>query len=79
MAELGRKKIRIGDALVRDGIITEEQLKKALEMQKGSGRKLGETLIDAGMVTEEKVAEMLSRQLGSPAWTCRILQFHRIF
>ena len=64
MAELGRKKIRIGDALVRDGIITEEQLKKALEMQKGSGRKLGETLIDAGMVTEEKVAEMLSRQLG---------------
>ena len=64
MAELGRKKIRIGDALVRDGIITEDQLKKALEMQKGSGRKLGETLIDAGMVTEEKVAEMLSRQLG---------------
>lgn len=64
MAELGRKKIRIGDALVRDGIITEEQLKKALEMQKGSGRKLGETLVDAGVVTEEKVAEMLSRQLG---------------
>lgn len=64
MAELGRKKIRIGDALVRDGIITEEQLKKALEMQKSSGRKLGETLVDAGVVTEEKVAEMLSRQLG---------------
>lgn len=64
MAELGRKKIRIGDALVRDGIISEEQLQKALEMQKGTGRKLGETLIDAGMVTEEKVAEVLSRQLG---------------
>lgn len=64
MAELGRKKIRIGDALVRDGIVSEEQLQKALEMQKGTGRKLGETLIDAGMVTEEKVAEVLSRQLG---------------
>lgn len=64
MAELGKKKIRIGDALVRDGIITEEQLQKALEMQRGSSRKLGETLIDAGMVTEEKVAEVLSRQLG---------------
>lgn len=64
MADFGRKKIRLGDALVKDGAITEEQLLKALELQKGSGRKLGETLIDAGMVTEEAIAKVLSAQLG---------------
>lgn len=64
MADFGRKKIRLGDALVNDGVITGAQLEKALELQKGSGRKLGETLIDAGMVTEEQIAKVLSRQLG---------------
>ncbi|MEZ3427086.1 MAG: Flp pilus assembly complex ATPase component TadA [Lachnospiraceae bacterium] len=62
--EYGRRKIRLGDALVKDGMISEEQLQKALELQKGSGRKLGETLIDAGMVTEENIAKVLSKQLG---------------
>ena len=64
MIEYGRRKIRLGDALVKDGMISEEQLQKALELQKGSGRKLGETLIDAGMVTEENIAKVLSKQLG---------------
>lgn len=64
MAEYGRRKVRLGDALVKDGMISEEQLQKALELQKGSGRKLGETLIDAGMVTEENIAKVLSKQLG---------------
>lgn len=64
MADFVRKKIRLGEALINDGLITEEQLEKALEMQKGSGRKLGETLIDAGLVTDEQIAQVLSRQLG---------------
>lgn len=64
MVEYGRRKVRLGDALVKDGMISEEQLQKALELQKGSGRKLGETLIDAGMVTEENIAKVLSKQLG---------------
>ena len=64
MADFGRKKFRLGDVLVKDGAITEEQLMKALELQKGSGRKLGETLIDAGMVTEDMIARVLSKQLG---------------
>lgn len=64
MADFGRKKVRLGDALVNDGVITTAQLEKALALQKGSGRKLGETLIDTGMVTEEQIAKVLSRQLG---------------
>ncbi len=44
--DLGRKKLRLGDLLVNSRTITEEQLDKALSLQKGTGRKLGEVLID---------------------------------
>lgn len=64
MTDFRRKKIRLGEALVNGNVITEEQLQKALGMQKGSGRKLGEVLVDAGIVTEEKIAEVLAAQLG---------------
>mgnify|MGYP003306020982 CR=1 FL=1 len=58
-----RKKIRIGDVLLETGIITEEQLQTALQLQKGTGRKLGETLVDEGFVSEDQIAHALSEQL----------------
>ncbi|MBO5208321.1 MAG: Flp pilus assembly complex ATPase component TadA [Lachnospiraceae bacterium] len=58
-----RKKIRLGDVLINSGIITEEQLQKGLQLQKGSGRKLGETLVDEGITTEENIVKALSDQL----------------
>lgn len=62
--DIGRKKMRLGDMLVNNGIITDEQLLRALEAQKGSGRKLGEVLVDEGILTEEAIAQALSHQLG---------------
>ena len=62
--EFGRKKIRLGDALVQKGIISEEQLQKSLEIQKTNGKKLGEILVDAGFLTEESLVKALSRQLN---------------
>jgi MSHA biogenesis protein MshE len=59
-----RQKIRLGDLLVRDGLINEEQLKYALEEQKRRGRKLGAALIDLGFVTEDQVLDSLARQLN---------------
>lgn len=59
-----RKKLRLGDVLVNSGIITDEQLEKALEFQKGTGRKLGEVLIDEGIVSDEAITKALSSQLG---------------
>ncbi len=59
-----RQKIRLGDLLVRDELINEEQLKRALEEQKRRGRKLGATLIDLGYVTEDQVLDSLARQLN---------------
>ena len=57
-----RKKVRLGDVLVQNGVITEEDLQRGLERQKGSGRKLGETLVDEGIATEENIARALSNQ-----------------
>ncbi|MHB1240409.1 MAG: GspE/PulE family protein [Gammaproteobacteria bacterium] len=61
-----RKKIRIGDLLVQDKVISEAQLSAALAEQKKSGRKLGRTLIDLGYVDEQNLLSFLSRQLDIP-------------
>lgn len=61
--DFSRKKLRLGDVLVNSGVITQEQLGQALDMQKGSGKKLGEVLVDEGIVTEEAIARALSHQM----------------
>jgi len=61
-----RQQIRLGDLLVADGVITEEQLQKALQEQKSSGfsKKLGEVLIEQGMISHKEMAILLSKQLN---------------
>ena len=61
--ELRRKK-RLGDILIDDGVITFDQLKVALDKQKESGQRLGVTFVETGITTEEAIATALSRQLG---------------
>ncbi len=58
-----RKKKRLGDLLVAARVVTEEQLKDALEQQKISKNKLGEVLTDMGYVTEYQIAKALHIQL----------------
>jgi MSHA biogenesis protein MshE len=59
------EKIRLGDLLVQQNLITAEQLKLMLDEQQRSGRKLGRVLVDSGFVTEESISTALARQLGS--------------
>ena len=61
-----KKKIRIGDLLVENKIISEAQLQAALGDQKKSGRKLGRVLIDNDFIQEEDLLQFLSRQLAIP-------------
>ncbi|HKT72386.1 MAG TPA: ATPase, T2SS/T4P/T4SS family [Steroidobacteraceae bacterium] len=61
-----KKKIRVGEALLEQRLITEEQLKTALAEQKRSGRKLGRVLIDLGMISDEAFHEALARLLQIP-------------
>lgn len=71
-----KKKIRIGDLLVQNQVITEEQLMTALREQKNTGRKLGRTLIDLGYVDEDNLLNFLSRQLEIPFVQLRHFQFN---
>ncbi|MCG5531252.1 GspE/PulE family protein [Halorhodospira halochloris] len=61
-----RKKIRIGDLLIQEGLITEENMQQALRVQKQTGNKLGRQLIELGYVTEDQILDLLSQQLQVP-------------
>ncbi len=60
------EKVRIGDLLVQQKLITQDQLAFALDQQKRSGRKLGRVLVDNAFVTEEHISEALAKQLNIP-------------
>jgi len=57
---------RLGEILVKSGLITQDQLTKALELRKGTSRPLGEILVELGLVSEADVVVALSKQLGIP-------------
>ena len=60
------EKVRLGDLLVREKLISAAQLQAALEEQQRSGRRLGRVLIDTGAVTEEGIANALAGQFRVP-------------
>jgi MSHA biogenesis protein MshE len=66
MSDIRRKKIRLGELLLEQKIITEEQLQQALAEQKRTGRKLGRVFTDLSLVSEEKLNEVLAASLKIP-------------
>ena len=58
------QKVRIGELLVREGVLTEEQLDRSLAEQKSSGQKLGEMLLEQGLVAPSQLVQLLARSLG---------------
>jgi len=58
---------KLGDILLREGLISPDQLKKALAEQKASGMRLGYTLVKLGFVEETEITKMLARQYRMPA------------
>jgi MSHA biogenesis protein MshE len=61
-----RKKIRLGDLLIEQKLISQAQLSHALDEQKRSGRKLGRVLTDLGIVQEQQLHDVLSQSLQIP-------------
>ena len=59
--------VRLGELLTKASLISQDQLKDALKLQKETGGKLGETLIKLGFVSEEDITECLSQQFGVPS------------
>ena len=60
------EKIRLGEILVQQNLISAEDLDKSLEEQKRTGRKLGRIIVDRGHVTEKQISEAFARQLDIP-------------
>lgn len=58
-----KKKKRIGDMLIAEHVITEEQLQEALVISREQNKRIGEVLIENGLCDEESIARALSRQL----------------
>ncbi len=64
MEGIFRKKKRIGDLLVGEKVITEDQLMTALAKQKETGHRLGAVLLEMNFTTEREIATALTKQLG---------------
>src|SRR5690348_6124031 len=59
--------VRIGELLLKEKLITAEQLQQALSAQKAGGGKLGYNLVKMGFVKDEQVTALLSKQYGVPS------------
>jgi type IV pilus assembly protein PilB len=59
--------VRIGELLLKEKLITPEQLQSALNQQKANGGKLGYNLVKMGFVKDEQITALLSKQYGVPA------------
>ena len=57
------EKIRLGEILVQQGLLSQDQLSAALGDQKRSGRKLGRVFIDNGYLREDQIGSALAQQL----------------
>jgi len=60
------EKLRLGQILVQQNLLTEAQLQSALEEQKQVGRRIGRILTDKGIITQDQLAQALARQLNLP-------------
>ncbi|MDD5613468.1 MAG: ATPase, T2SS/T4P/T4SS family [Candidatus Omnitrophica bacterium] len=57
---------KVGEILIKEGLIAEDDFNQAMEHQKRNGGKLGDVLIAMGFVTEKEIAAALGKQLGIP-------------
>jgi type IV pilus assembly protein PilB len=58
---------RLGELLIKAGLVTQKQIEEALQLQKTNGGKLGYNLVKLGHVKEEDITSLLSEQYGVPA------------
>ena len=59
--------VKLGDLLLKQKLITQEQLETALKLQREEGGKIGEALVRVGAVSEGDITETLSQQFGVPS------------
>jgi len=70
------EKVRLGEILVQQKLLSEEQLQFALNEQKRTGRKLGRVFVENGLVTEEQISTAIARQLDIPYINIKFFNIH---
>lgn len=63
---MARNYLKLGAILVQESLISEDQIKKVIEIQKKEGGRIGEILVKLGMVTEKDIVVALGKQLSIP-------------
>ncbi len=63
---MARNRKKLGEILVTGGIVSQEDMDKAIGIAKGSRRRIGQALVEAGFATDEQVAQALAEQYGVP-------------
>jgi type IV pilus assembly protein PilB len=65
---------KLGEILVRENLITAQQLREALEYQRSSGGRLGSNLVKLGIISDDVITAVLSRQYGVPSINLELFQ-----
>ncbi|MGC2236765.1 MAG: type IV-A pilus assembly ATPase PilB [Pyrinomonadaceae bacterium] len=65
---------KLGEILVRENLITSQQLREALEYQRSSGGRLGSNLVKLGIISDDVITAVLSRQYGVPSINLELFQ-----
>lgn len=65
---------KLGEILVRENLISSQQLREALEYQRGSGGRLGSNLVKLGIISDDVITAVLSRQYGVPSINLDLFQ-----
>ncbi|MEB0164157.1 MSHA biogenesis protein MshE, partial [Glaciimonas sp. CA11.2] len=60
------EKIRLGEILLQQKLLSQEQLQLGLSEQQRTGRKLGRIFVENGFATEDAISAALARQLRIP-------------
>src|SRR5256712_2648160 len=55
----------LGELLLAEGVVTPDQLNRALEIHRATGERLGQVLLDMGVVDQERLARLLGQQIGA--------------
>ncbi|MEJ7849736.1 MAG: type IV-A pilus assembly ATPase PilB [Pyrinomonadaceae bacterium] len=59
--------VKLGEILVRENLVTPQQLREALDYQRTSGGRLGNNLVKLGIISDDVITAVLSRQYGVPS------------
>ncbi len=65
---------KLGEILVRENLITAQQLREALEYQRANGGRLGSNLVKLGIISDDVITAVLSRQYGVPSINLDLFQ-----